>query len=172
MKAFILSLIFILNISALSIAQEQSLNDFKREFNHRDGIRTFTIPGFLVRIVGKIALKDEDPIDRYALQPLLKNMGSVSILFSEGETSIHPRDIDRLKDDLLDEKYALLVKVHDGQDDIEIFAWEKKDVIRRLVFLVQPDDTDLVLVNVRGYFTADDISKVVERYTKKHGRKL
>ncbi len=173
MKTIAITLICILCLSALSTAQEQSLNDFKREYNHRDGIRTFTIPGFLVRLAGGIALNDESRVDREALRPLLKNMGSVSIFLSEGETRIHPRDIEKLKDDLLDESYEPLVKVKDGRDEIEVFSWEKKDVIRRLVFFIHDEDGETIMVNIRGYFTPEEISKVVDRYHREEfGRKL
>jgi Domain of unknown function (DUF4252) len=172
MKTLLLFLIGMLCINALSTAQEQSLNDFKREYHHRDGIRSFTVPGFLVRLAGNIALKEEDCVDREALRPLLKNMGSVSLFLSEGETRIFPRDIARLKADLLDEDYENLIKVRDGRNEIEVYAWEKKDIIRRVVFFIQDEQDELVLVNIRGYFSPDEISKVVERYQEDRGRKL
>ena len=172
MKSFFLSLICLFSLSALSTAQEQSLNDFNREYSRRDGIRHFTIPGFLARLAGNIALKDEERIDREAIKPLLHNMGSVSIWFTEDDGYVDHRDIAQLKENLLDENYEVLLKVRDGSDDVEVLTWGKKDVIRRLVFFVQEDAASFVMVNVRGYFTPQDISELADHYINKSSRKL
>lgn len=164
MKIILLSLLCTFGVRALSTAQEESLNEFKREYHHRDGIHSFTVPGFLVRLASNIALHDEDRIDREAIKPLIRNIGSVSVFISDGDSHVNFKDIDRLKSDLVDEDYEPMIKVRDGGDDVEIFAWSKKDIIRRIVFFVQDGSDEFVLVNIRGYFTPEDLSDVIHRY--------
>lgn len=164
MKTLIFSICFYLFVITLSTAQEKSLNEFVREYRHRDGIRNFTIPGFLVRLAGNIALSDEDKMDQEAIRPLMRDIGGVSILIASDEHRISHSDFRRLRSDLLDEQYEPLISVRDGNSTVEIFGWEKKDVTRRLVFMIQDDDDDSVLITLRGYFTADSISKFIDHY--------
>jgi hypothetical protein len=163
MRTFFL-FICLFNLSALSIAQEESLNDFRRAYYHRDGIHHFTIPGFLVRLAGNIAFKDESTVDREAVKPLIKNIGSVSIFIADDHARIDQQDIRRLKTDLIDEDYEPIIKVRDGRDDVEIFAWSKKEVIRRIVFFIQDGNDEVVLVNIRGYFSPDNLNEVIHQY--------
>lgn len=164
MKTFLLSFICILSFNALSTAQEASLNDFKRAYNHRDGIHSFTVPGFLVRMVGNIALHDEDKIDREAIKPLMRNIGSVSVFIAEDLARVDLRDLNRLKDDMANEDYEPLLSVRDAGDDVEIYSWTRKDIIRRIVFFVHDGSDSFVMVNIRGYFTPDDLSEMINKY--------
>ncbi len=167
MKTLYFSICCILCLSTLSTAQEQSLNEFVRDYHHRDGIKHFTIPGFLVRLAGNIVLNDEDRLDREALRPLIRNIGGVSILLATEGHRIGKSDLKRLKSNLLDENYEPLVSIRDEDSIVEIFSWEKKDITRRLLFIIQDDDDESLLVTVRGYFTPEDISKLINHYKNK-----
>lgn len=167
----ILSLILILGLRALSTAQEESFTDFRREFNPRDGVHSFTVPGFLVRLVGSIALKEEDAIDREAIRPLLRNMGSVSLIYTEDGHSIDRDDLIRLRENLLDEKYETLLTVKEDNSHIEIMSWGKKDVIKRLVLLIDEDDDETIVLNIRGHFTQDAIQEMVDSLEKRERKK-
>lgn len=167
MKTLYFSICCILCFTTLSTAQEQSLNEFVRDYHHRDGIKHFTIPGFLVRLAGNIVLNDEDRLDREALRPLIRNIGGVSILLATEGHRIENRDLKRLKSNLLDENYEPLVSIRDEDSLVEIFSWDKKDITRRLLFIIQDDDDESLLVTVRGYFTPEDISKLINHYKNK-----
>lgn len=167
MKTLYFSICCILCLTTLSTAQEQSLNEFVRDYHHRDGIKHFTIPGFLVRLAGNIVLNDEDRLDREALRPLIRNIGGVSILLATEGHRIGNSDLKRLKSNLLDENYEPLVSIRDEDSIVEIFSWEKKDITRRLIFIIQDDDDESLLVTVRGYFTPEDISKLINHYKNK-----
>ncbi len=164
MKTLILILFCTLCISALSTAQEQSLNQFVRANQNRDGIRHFSIPGFLVRLAGGLALREEDHWQREAIRPLLRNLGSISVLFSEEGDGFRDEDVRTLKKDLVQEEYEQLVSVRDRGSRVEVFAWEKKDILRRLVFLIHEKNDESVLVSLRGHFTRDDISKMMRYF--------
>jgi len=167
MKTLFLSICCILCFTTLSTAQEQSLNEFVREYHHRDGIKHFTIPGFLVRLAGSIALHDEDRLDREALRPLIRNIGGVSILVATEGNHIPVADLKKLKTNLLDENYEPLITLKDDGTWVEIFSWEKKAITRRLIFMIHDDDEDSLLITLRGYFTPEDISKVIDHYKTK-----
>jgi hypothetical protein len=167
MKTLYFSICCILCLTTLSTAQEQSLNEFVRDYHHRDGIKHFTIPGFLVRLAGNIVLNDEDRLDREALRPLIRNIGGVSILLANEGHRIGSTDLKRLKAYLLDENYEPLVTIRDEDSTVEIFSWEKKDITRRLIFIIHDDDDESLLVTVRGYFTPEDISKLINHYKNK-----
>jgi len=167
MKTLFTSVCCFIFLITLSTAQEQSLNEFVRDYHHRDGIKHFTVPGFLVRLAGNIALNDEDRLDREALRPIIKNIGGVSVLLATEGHRIGMHDLKRLKSNLLDENYEPLVSIRDGHSIVEIFSWEKKDITRRLVFIIHDDDDESILVTVRGYFTPEDISKVINHYKQK-----
>lgn len=170
MKA-ILSLILILGLPALSTAQEESFTDFKREYHRREGVHSFTVPGFLVRLVGSIALKDEDAIDRETLRPLLRNMGSVSVLYTEDGHSIDRNELIKLRNNLLDENYETLVSLKENDSHVEILGWSKKDVIKRLVLFVDDDDNETIVLNVRGHFTHNNIQEIVDAVEKRERKK-
>ncbi len=167
----ILSLIFIIGLRALSIAQEESFTDFKREFNHRDGVHSLTVPGFLVRLLGSIALKDEDAIDREAIRPLLRNIGTVSIVYTEDGHSIDHRDLAAFRENLLDENYETLLAVKENDSHIEILSWGKKEIVRRIVLLIEEDSDETIVLNIRGHFTSENIQEMVDAIEKRNRKK-
>ncbi|HNR09174.1 MAG TPA: DUF4252 domain-containing protein [Saprospiraceae bacterium] len=166
MKTLIFSLFCTLCLSALSTAQEQSLNQFVRANQNRDGIRHFSIPGFLVRLAGGIALREEDQWQREAMRPLVRNLGSISVMFSDGGEGFRDEDVRTLKKNLVAENYEPLVSLRDNGSRVEVFAWQKKDILRRVVFLIHEKHDESVLVSLRGHFTQDDISKMLRSFEK------
>lgn len=171
MKTLFFSFFCICCLVTLSTAQEQSLNEFVRDYRYRDGIQHFTIPGFLVRLAGSIALHDEDKLEREAIRPLIRNIGGVSIILPRDGNQIPAQELKRLKSRLLDENYEPLVSVKDDDTWVEIFSWDKKDITRRLVFMIHDDDDESILISVRGYFTPENISTLINHYKNKDNLK-
>lgn len=164
MKTLILSLFCTLCLSALSTAQEQSLNQFVRANKNRDGIRHFSIPGFLVRLGGGLALREEGHLKKEALSPLIRNLGSLSVMFSEDGDGFRDEDVSTLKKDLVEEDYEQLASVRDNGSRVEVFAWQKKEILRRLVFLIHEKNDESLLVCLRGHFTPDDFAKMMHYF--------
>ncbi len=148
MKSSILSVLFIMGLSALSTAQEESFNDFKREFNRRDGIHSISVPGFLVRLAGSIAINENAALDKEAVRPLIRNLGSVSIIYTEDHMSLSQNDILDFKSSLLNEGFEPLLEVRDNNDHVEILSWGKKDIIKRLMIIINDDISENLIIRV------------------------
>lgn len=173
MKAVLSTLILSAIVALSASAQEDSFNDFRKEFNRRDGVHHFTVPGFLVRLVGSIALEDEsDAMDRETLRPILRNLGSVSVVFTDEGNAFTRDDILDLRRNLRDENFETLVKVRDEHSQIEVLSYSKRDVIKRLFFIIQDDDDETVLLNIRGHFTPHDVDEMIYKLEKKERHRM
>jgi hypothetical protein len=168
MKNCLLLISSILFFCSLSAAQEDSFDDFRRVFNHRDGVHCFTIPGFLVRLAGNIALQDESRLEQEALRPLIRNISSMSVMVSEDDSAIRSDDILRLTENLEDENYELLTRIRDQEDLIQVFSWSKNDTIRRLFVIVHESDDETVLLQLRGRFAPEDIEEMINKMEKSY----
>lgn len=172
MKSIILSLLFVTSFSILSTAQEESMNDFRKDVRDYHGIHHFAVPGFLVRLVGSIAVGHEDRRDYNALKPLIKGISNVSVWFTDDDVTLPSSAIERLKDNLVDEKYEPLIKVKDHGEDVEIYSWGNSVAIKKLIIFMKENDGNNVLLYIRGRFSDRDLQNVTDQYLNEKNRDI
>ncbi len=126
-------------------------NDFK-------GARftSINVPMFLAKPVIKKALR-EDGEDHEEIIQMIKKVSKIKVLTIEnGDRSMLKDFADYLNDNNY-EDWATIK--HDG-DNVNIRVKQKGETIRNMLITVN-SDKELVFVDIKGSFTADDISRMI-----------
>ncbi len=126
-------------------------NDFK-------GARftSINVPMFLAKPVIKKALR-EDGEDNEEIIKLVKKVSKIKVLTVENGDKAMLKDFANYLNNNNYEDWATIK--HDG-DNVNIRVKQKDDVIKNMLITVN-SDKELVFVDVKGSFTADDISKMI-----------
>jgi hypothetical protein len=132
-------------------------NDFK-------GARftSVNVPMFLAKPVIKKALR-EDGNDNEEIIQMIRKVSKIKVLTVENGDRAMLKDFANYLNDNNYEDWATIK--HDG-DNVNIRVKQKGDEIKNMLITVN-SDKDLVFVDVRGNFTADDISKMINSATDK-----
>jgi len=132
-------------------------NDFK-------GARftSINVPMFIAKPVIKKALR-EDGEDNEEIIKLVKKVSKIKVLTVENGDKTILKDFANYLNNNNYEDWATIK--HDG-DNVNIRVKQKDNVIKNMLITVN-SDKELVFVDVKGSFTADDISKMIASATDK-----
>ena len=163
----LLTLVLFLVGGSVVSAQTPALNQFYREYKRGKEVKNFRVPGWLVKLGSKIALRhSKDPNVKPALS-LAKKFGKMKIMISEGGRNIPPEAVKRLTAKLRRQKFDDWIYVREEGITVNIMAREFKGMLRNLLILVN-DEEEFVFLSVKTKIKAKDIGKVVEWYMKTH----
>lgn len=141
-KLIIFSIIALASISLT--AQPSQTDKLFVKYRGMDGVTSFYIPGFLCRFAASIADLDAEE------EELLRTIRSIKILTVE-----HPglnselnfaREVRRER---MDNRYQLLLEVHESDEDVLIYARERNQCITELAIVVGGDENTLVCIKGR-----------------------
>ena len=120
------------------------------------------VPLFLAKPMIRKALKDDDGEDSKQLRNLIGKISKVKILTVEnGDTKL----VSNFAKYLTDNNYADWMSIkHEGQN-VNIKAQQNGDVIKKLMLTVN-SDKELVFIDIRGKFTPQDISDLINAANK------
>ncbi len=141
-KLIILSLIALLSLNAG--AQPSQTNKLFLKYRGMDGVTSLYIPGFLCRFAASIADLDK------AEEELLRAIRSIKILTVENHQLNHELNFAKeIRKDRMDDRYQLLLEVHEQDEDVLIFAREKNDCITELTIITGGDENALICIKGR-----------------------
>jgi len=141
-KLIILSFIALLSFSA--VAQPSQADKLFIKYRGMDGVMSFYIPGFICRFAASVGDLDAEE------EELLRTIRSIKILTVEHPVLNHKLNFAKeIRYDRMDERYQLLLEVHDPEEDVLIFAREKNHCITELVIIVGGDENAMVCIKGR-----------------------
>jgi len=154
MKKLILSLLLI-STGLTLFAQPAGFERLYYQYKGEEGVVAIRIPGFVMRLAGSIADLDHEE------KALLRSLRSVQVLTIE-ESHLYPgvNFTEEINLSNLNNKYKLLLEVHDDDEDVLIAAREKNGKLRDLIVVVGGDEN--VLVHVRGRMDSDLLENLAE----------
>lgn len=117
---------------------------------------SINVPMFLAKPIIKKALR-EDGDDNEEIIQMVKKVSKIKVLTVENGDKTMLQDFVSYLNDNDYEDWATIK--HDG-DNVNIRVKQKGDAIKNMLITVN-SDKDLVFVDVKGSFTADDISKMI-----------
>jgi uncharacterized protein YggU (UPF0235/DUF167 family) len=132
-------------------------NDFKGA-----KFTSINVPMFLAKPVIKKALR-EDGKDNEEIIHMIRKISKIKVLTVENGDRAMLKDFANYLNDNNYEDWATIK--HDG-DNVNIRVKQKGDAIKNMLITVN-SDKELVFVDVRGNFTANDISKMIASATDK-----
>ncbi|MGS0748196.1 DUF4252 domain-containing protein [Halpernia sp. GG3] len=120
------------------------------------------LPLFLAKPMIRKALREDNNEDSKQISNLINKISKVKILTVEnGDTQL----VKNFSKYLTDNNYEDWMSIkHDGQN-VNIKAQQNGDYIKKLMLTVN-SGKDLVFIDIRGKFTPDDISNLINASTK------
>lgn len=167
MKKWLL-LLPVLSLILSSCGSPRTVGAFYREHKHKEGVRNFTIPGWLIWLGTGLANSVIDDEEAKVALGLAKKVTRLQLMFTEDENPISPTDVRSFVSSIHDNGYEDLVYVRDQETSVNIILKERKDKLRHLVILVN-DDEDFFFINMRTNIRVSDIAKVTNYFLKKEG---
>lgn len=123
---------------------------------------SINVPMFLAKPVIKKALREDGRENEEIIQ-LIKKVSKIKVLTVENGDRKMLKDFANYLNDNNYEDWATIK--HDGEN-VNIRVKQKGETIKNMLITVN-SDKELVFVDVRGSFTADDISKMIASATDK-----
>ncbi len=163
-----LLLLPLLSLLLSSCGSPATVNAFYREHKRKEGVRNFTIPGWLVWLgTGLANSVIEDEETRVALR-LAKKVKRLQLMITEDANPISSLDVRSFVSSIHDNGFEDLIYVRDQETTINIVVKEQRNKLRHLVVLVN-DDSDFVFINMRTNIKVKDISKLIRYFLEKEG---
>jgi hypothetical protein len=157
MKQFLFCLLCILGIQQLN-AQDHRLYWKYKDY---DGAISVTVPGYIVDI-GSWFL--DEKLDRKMARKV--NKIRTLVFSNDNPNPITERDMKKFGRQAKRRHLEDLVMVRDGKTHVRVMAKERRNVIRKVVVLVNTPDT-FALVSIKGRLRLDDIMHLINKYDNK-----
>lgn len=159
-----LLLFILMALPCLMVAQNKPLNKFYRKYKHEEGVRNMKLPGWVVRMGGKIARrKAENDAEKEALG-LMRHFGKVKFMFSEEGIDIPAEKINQLRQDLLEYDFDDLLMVKSEGVHIQIMVKEAGDVIENVFMIVNDmEGGEMFFLSAKANLSLKELSKVLEK---------
>lgn len=125
------------------------------KYKDYDGI-SLTVPSAAIDVGSWFV---DEKVDRV----LLRKINKVRVMVFEDVSPVTRKDLQKFDRKAKRKHLDDLVYVRDGKTHVRIMAKERRNVIRKVVVLVQSPD-EFVLVSVKGHLRLDDINRVIEKF--------
>ncbi len=130
-------------------------------------MQNFKIPGWLIRMGGRIAVGQVEGDENRIAVGLLKKMGTTQILYSEKGVKIPAKDILRLREDLLQGGFEELIAVRDGYTNLQVMADESDDVVRHLFVLYHDNESgEMAFISAKTNLKLNELGSLLSNTTK------
>ncbi len=162
-KNVILAIIAFWMLQSCMVSEKPNMaffNDSGYDFKEAKFV-SINVPMFLVKPYIKKALKEDG--DNEELWRMVKKISKIKVMTVENGDRTMLKDFAGYLNNNHYEDWATIK--HDG-DNVNIRVKQKGDAIKNMLITVN-SDKDLVFVDVRGNFTANDISKMINSVSDK-----
>ena len=150
-------------LQSCMVSQKKVHTDFfdNPGFKENSTFVSINVPTFLAKSYVKNALK-EDGESREVID-LVKKISDVKVLIVENSKTPIKAEFQKYLDN---NNYEEWMSVKQQGNLISLNAKQTDDVINRMIITVRDDNDETIFVDVKGKFTPDDISKIVNATEK------
>ena len=159
--------LFTFSLQSCIVSQKPTISFFDNpSYDYKDArFTSINVPMFLAKPIVKKSLRDEGESEE--LINLIKKVSDVKVMTIENGNPEMVADFAKyLKKDHFEE----WMTIRKEKETINFQAKQKGDLIKRLMITIA-SGSELVLVDVTGKFTADDISRLINYSEKNDLRK-
>lgn len=167
MKKICLLLLAVSLSAHLASAQNEALNGFIEKYKHDKAFTFAYLSKDLFEVVSQTNVQDSD---WKKLHNVVKNIGSLSILAADSiqnGKALYKEALALVPVEEVDE----LLTVHDGTDDVRIWAKEEDGLVSNLILLVGSPD-EFVLVCFAGNLELNNISELARLFDAEEAQSL
>lgn len=143
------------------ISRRTNIDFFEsKEFKDQNAeIISINVPMSLAKPYIKRALREESKEDSKELIKIVKSVNKIKLI---AISDASPKTVQNFKNYLSKNNYAEWMTITQDGQHINIQAQQDgDDNIKKLMLLVDGGENELVLIDVKGLFTANDISKLI-----------
>ncbi|SIT95867.1 protein of unknown function [Epilithonimonas bovis DSM 19482] len=155
-------------LQSCMVSQKKVHTDFfdNPDFKNNSTYVSINVPTFLAKSYVKHALKEDG--ESQEVIDLVRKISDVKVLIVESSKTSVKSEFQKY---LTKNNYQEWMSVRQEGQLVSINAQESKDVINRMIINVNDDNDQSVFVDIKGKFSPDDISKIINA-TEKHPIKI
>ena len=159
-----LLILMLLLLPGLAVCQNKPLNKFYRQHKHQEGVRNMKLPGWVIRLGGKIAKsKAESESEKEALG-LMRHFGKVKFMYSEDGVQIPAEKVSKLRQDLLEYSFDDLIMIRSEGVNLQIMVKESEGVIENVFMIVNDTQAgEMFFLSAKANLNLRELSKILER---------
>ena len=161
-------LLLIISLQSCMVSQKPKM-DFFNESKYDNNDAKFTsinVPMFLAKPIVKKALKDDGESEE--LIDLIKKISDIKVMTVENGNEKMVADYAKY---LTQNNYEEWITIKKEKETINFQAKQTGEIIKKLLITVRSGG-ELVLIDVSGKFTADDISRIINYSEKNDVKKI
>lgn len=178
MKKIILAALlfsFVAAVPTIVDAQNRPLNQFYRKYKRGKDVQNIKLPGWLIRVGGKIAVKSEDMerSDQELAKHLVKKLGSMKLMYSEDGADIPQKAIKKLKEDLKKHDFEDLFMIKTGEETFDLMIEEAGGVIKNLfMFYNGHQDGEMAFITLKTNLNLDELNELLDKTLEDNYRQI
>jgi hypothetical protein len=156
--------LFLLMLQSCMISSKPNIDYFNGEdlSNSNANFVSVNVPLFLAKPMIRKALREDNDADSQQVLNLIKKIDKVKILTVEkGNTEM----VKNFAKNLLDNNYQDWMSIKHNGENVNIKAQESGNFIKKLMLTVNSGN-ELVFIDIRGKFTPQDISDLINAANK------
>lgn len=159
--------ITLLFVAEAAHSQTPALNQFYRQ-NKRNAEMRGKLPGWLLRIAGKIAIDKNEEIENQELnKELIKSIGKMRFLYNENHP-LPPERIDQLRQKLHQEQFEDLIRVRSEGVRFDFLIREADGLVKNLVMVYSSEeDGEMAFFSLKTSLNLDELAQLLEANFKK-----
>lgn len=154
--------ILLVSLSSCVVSSKPSIDFFNTSYyREQANFTSINVPTFLAKNYLKTQLRNDG--ESQEVIDLVKKVSKVKLMMSD---HINANIITDFNQHLKDQKFEEWASIKNDGNIIKINALQNDDIIKNLMITINSKDNNAVFVDVRGKFTADDISKLINATEK------
>lgn len=154
--------ISLVSLSSCVVSSKPSIDFFNTSYyREQANFTSINVPTFLAKNYLKTQLRNDG--ESQEVIDLVKKVSKVKLMMSD---HINANIITDFNQHLKDQKFEEWASIKNDGNIIKINALQNDDIIKNLMITINSKDNNAVFVDVRGKFTADDISKLINATEK------
>lgn len=154
--------ILLASLSSCVVSSKPSIDFFNTSYyREQANFTSINVPTFLAKNYLKTQLRNDG--ESQEVIDLVKKVSKVKLMMSD---HINANIITDFNQHLKDQKFEEWASIKNDGNIIKINALQNDDIIKNLMITINSKDNNAVFVDVRGKFTADDISKLINATEK------
>lgn len=156
-------------------AQNRALNKFYRKYKRGNDVQNIKLPGWLIRVGGKIAIKSEEleQDEQEMAKQLVKKVGSMKLMYSEDGANIPAKAVQKLKQDLKKTNFDDLIMIKTGEESFDLMIEESDGQIKSLFMLYNShEDGEMAFITLKTKLTVEELTELVNKAMEDHYQEI
>jgi len=155
-----LILMVLLLMPMVSSTAQKNPDKFINYLKKSDSAVALTLPGWVIKLTGKLASSDIDDDEAAMIRELTGHIRKIRFVVNESVPDDYNERLARLKSKLLSDGYESLIEVRDNGSDVNLLASFDGNTIKKLVISVLEDDNTVVFFNIKSNIDMDRLKQM------------